>query len=74
MNTFYKTSLNKNRQFCLLKLINWNKCVKMLIKIFEKLSKESTMYPRKKDSAEKLMMVSKYSDLADPTLADNWVV
>ena len=28
----------------------------------------------KKDSAEKLMMVSKYSDLADPTLADNWVV
>ena len=32
------------------------------------------MYPRKKDSAEKLMMVSKYSDLADPTLADNWAV
>ena len=32
------------------------------------------MYPRKKDSAEKPMMVSKYSDLADPTLADNWVV
>ena len=46
----------------------------MLIKIFEKLSKECTMYPRKKDSAEKLMMVSKYSDLSDPTLADNWVV
>ena len=32
------------------------------------------MYPRKKHSAEKLMMVSKYSDLTDPTLADNWVV
>lgn len=32
------------------------------------------MYPRKKHSAEKLMMFFKYSDLADPTLADNWVV
>ena len=32
------------------------------------------MFPRKKDSAEKLMMVSINSDLADPTLADNWVV
>ena len=32
------------------------------------------MYPRKKHSAEKLMMVPKYSDLTDSTLADNWVV
>lgn len=32
------------------------------------------MDPRKKNSAKELMMVSKYSDLTDPTLADNWLV
>ena len=32
------------------------------------------MDPRKKNPAEELMMVSKYSDLADPILADNWLV
>ena len=31
------------------------------------------MYPRKKNSAEELMVVSEYSDLTDPILADNWV-
>ena len=32
------------------------------------------MDPRKNNSAEELMTVSKYSDLTDPTLADSWVV